>query len=111
MGDINFILFVINCGEFFILPDRPSFTQRERLNNHYNPDAKEIAIVEVPLSSKLYLHCESVKFRRFNSKIVELTEKDKSIIDEINRSLYSNAKKFVACENKQYLTSLIKKFR
>lgn len=110
IGDINFILYVINSDQFFLLPDRPSSTRRERINNHYNPDAKEIAVVQVPLSSKMFLHCESVKFRKFKSRFVELSDLNQTVIDDINKNLYFNANQLVACENEQYLTSLIKKF-
>ena len=108
MGGINWILYVIKCDHYFLLPDRPSIAKREKINEYFNPDIKEIAMVGIPLSSKIFLHSESKKLRKFNDKIIELAEQDVSIIEKINHSLYINAQKQVACESKKYLANFIK---
>jgi hypothetical protein len=108
MGDINCILYVIKCDHYFFLPDRPSITKREKINECFNPDIKEIAMVGIPLSSKIFLHSESRKLRKYEDRIIELTEKNVSVIEQINHSLYSNAHKQVACENKEYFENFIK---
>jgi len=107
MGDINFIIYVIKTNDFFILPDCASITWRARINEYFNPDIKEISMVGIPLSSKVFLHVESKKLRKFKTGIIELNENNVSAIRTINFSLYKNANKQVACENKSYLTNLI----
>lgn len=108
MGEINCILYIINCDHYFILPDRASITKREKINEYFNPDIKEIAMVGIPLSSKIFLHSESKKLRKYSDRIIELKEKDISVIEQINFSLYVNAYKQVACENKDYLKNFVK---
>lgn len=107
MGGISCILFVIECEHYFILPDRPSITKRERINEYFNPDIEEIAMVGTPLSSKIYLHAESKKLRDYPPKIITIREKDSDKVDQINIALYLRAYKQVACENKSYLNSFI----
>lgn len=107
MGGISCSLFVIECEHYFLLPDRSSITKRERINEHFNPDIKEIAMVGIPLSSKIYLHSESKKIRDYTPKIIVFREKDCANIDQINLSLYLRAYKQVACENKDYLESFV----
>lgn len=107
MRGVSCSLFVIECEHYFILPDRPSITKRERINEYFYPDIKEIAMVGIPLSSKIYLHSESKKLRNYTPKIFTISEKNSAAIDQINLSLYLRAYKQVACESKDYLQSFI----
>ncbi|OFX42738.1 MAG: hypothetical protein A2046_11145 [Bacteroidetes bacterium GWA2_30_7] len=107
MGGVNCVIYLIKCNHFFILPDRPSISKREKINEYFNPDIKEIAMVGIPLSSKIFLHSESQKHRKYKDTFVELTEQNVSIIEQINFLLYVNAYKQVACQNKGYLANFV----
>ena len=107
MGDVNAVLYSIVSDDFFLLPDLPSITKREKINEYFNPDVKEIAMVGIPLSSKIFLNAESSKYRKYNDRISYLSAKRTSVINRINYSLYLHAHKEVACENKKYLENFI----
>ncbi|MDZ4784966.1 MAG: DUF4238 domain-containing protein [bacterium] len=107
MRGINFVLYVIKCDQFFLFPDRPSITRRDRINDYYNPDIKEISMVGIPLSSKIYLHSESKKLRVVPDRIVELTTADIPKIEKINFCLYSQAIERVSCESENFLKNFI----
>ncbi len=107
MGGLNFVITKIQCNHFFILPDCASMTRRARINDYFNPEIKNVAIVGTPLSSKFFLESISEKYAQVNDKIRFLTEKSANLIEEINYFLYLNAHKFIACENKDYLKKFI----
>ncbi|MDD3875289.1 MAG: hypothetical protein PHT69_01575 [Bacteroidales bacterium] len=109
MGNINCVVSVLRCNHFFILPDCSSICKREKINKYFNPDIKNVAMVGIPLGSKIFLHAESEKFHKFNDKVIQLTEKSLSLIEEINYYLFVNSYKQIACENKQYLIDFINK--
>jgi hypothetical protein len=111
MGEVFFEIYYISGDGIFILPDRPSFTQREKINQYFNPDIKEIAVVQIPLSSKVMLHVESKKLRDGHNQFIELTNKDNEYIDKVNISMLIMSYKQVACESKEYLESLLNKVR
>lgn len=110
MGDINFLICVIDCDHFFLLPDMPSMTERRRIIDHFNPEAKNIAMVAVPLSSKIFMHVQSTKLGPMSSGFLFLNESHVAYINDVNRGLFVGATKQVACENKEYLEKAVELF-
>ena len=105
MGDIGFALqFINDDSHYLLLPDRSSITQRYKINQYFNPDIEEIAMIGIPLASKIFLHVESLKVRNYPSCIYSLKESE---VMEINYCLYQNAHRYVACENLNYLRSFV----
>jgi len=111
MGELSFVIYFIQGNNYFILPDRPSISKRMKINEYFNPDIKEIAMVGIPLSSKIFLHAESQKIRKLPDQIIYINEENHSILNKINIALYKYADKQVACENESYLKDFIEKIR
>jgi hypothetical protein len=111
MGELCMIVYVIKTDDYFILPDRYSLVIRERINEYFNPDIKEIAFVATPLSSKIFLTASSKKFLNGSNTVVEVTEGNRNIVYDINKDLYRWALKQVACEDKTYLSNLVNRIK
>ncbi len=108
MGDLFFEVYIIQSdNHFFLLPDKPSFGAREKINEYFNPDIKEYAKIGVPLSSKIFLHAESKKLRNEKDKVFFITESNIDFLNQLNSNLIDLADKAVACESEVYLRDFI----
>jgi|GEM_PF-1093928 hypothetical protein len=103
MGDIKSLIHMIDCNKFFFLPDTSAIRRREKINTYFNPDIKEIAMVGIPLSSKVFLHSQSIKLGHVNDAVVRINEGFPGGVERINYGLYDNSYKQVACEDYDYL--------
>lgn len=111
MGDLIFSIEIPqNENDYFILPDFGAATVRERINNHFNPDAKEIAYIGLPLTSKLYLHFCSSKLKILPKPpgIHYVTSEQVYVLNKAN---YDYAQQTIACENLEYLQSFCQRNR
>lgn len=109
MGELSYVIYFIEGIDYFLLPDRASITKRMKINEYFNTDIKEIAMVGLPLSSKIYLHAEAKKIRNIPNHIIYINEEDNSKVNEINTALYHFSDKQVACENESYLKAFIER--
>jgi hypothetical protein len=109
MGDLFFEIYLIQTDNlFFLLPDKPSFGAREKINVYFNPDINEYAKIGIPLSSKIFLHVESKKLRNENDKVFFISKSNINFLNQLNSSIFNLADKTVACESEVYLRSFIK---
>ncbi|PBI91660.1 hypothetical protein BSF41_12630 [Flavobacterium sp. ACN2] len=108
MGNLIFqILIPNNADDYFIIPDFTAGTAREKINEYFNPDIKEIAFISLPLHSKIYL-------RFYSEKLFKTTDIPSSIIlyipssqvEEINKINLDYCQDKVACENEEYLKKI-----
>jgi hypothetical protein len=103
MGDLCFLIYSIDCPKYFLLPDVSSIRQRAKINTYFNPDVFEIAMIGIPLSSKIFLHAQSAKLQFVKDSVAILQDEFIGEIERINFGLYTGAYRQVACENKEYL--------
>jgi hypothetical protein len=104
MGDITCLIYSIDCRKYFLLPDISAIRSREKINIYFNPDITEIAMIGMPLTSRLYMHSQSIKLGTILDGVKPINEKEfPGEIERINYSLYDNAYREVACENYDYL--------
>ncbi len=103
MGDIKCLIHMIDCNKFFLLPDTSAIRRREKINTYFNPDIKEIAMVGIPLSSKIFLHSQSIKLGKVSDTVVKINEGFPGLVERINYGLYDNSYEQVACEDYDYL--------
>lgn len=103
MGDVRCLIYSITCDKYFILPDVSSIRRREKINEYFNPEIREIAMVGIPICSKIFLHSQSVKLGDVKDSVVSIDEGFPGEIDRINFGLYDNSYRHVACENYNYL--------
>lgn len=109
MGDLVFVIEIPeNDNDYFLLPDFCAVNRREKINEYFNPDIKEIAYVGFPLTSKIYIHFYSTKIKNQipESGIYRL---DSSIVHKLNEMNYQYCESKVACESESYLKKFIKK--
>ena len=107
MGDIIFrIETPKDENDFFLLPDFCAANVREKINEYFNPDVKEIAYIGLPLTSKIYIHFYSSKMKniKIKSDIVLIDSEKVFNLNKINLE-YCESK--VACENKNYLIEFV----
>lgn len=100
-------IIVITTNDHFLLPDRPSITSRAKINNYFNPDIQEIAIIGIPLSSKVYLNVVSKAVREGKDSVILIREQNRSLAHNINKQLLMRAYKQIACESEGYLKAFI----
>ena len=110
MGEVFFIVFALReDNHFFLLPDKPSMAARARINGHFNPDIKDYAQLQFPLSSKLFLQVESRKLRNQQDKIIYIDRRHSETLDRINTDMLKFADHRVVCESKRYLQDFTSK--
>jgi len=103
MGDLFFSIEIPKGREdYFILPDFGAVMQRYRINDHFNPDAKDIAYIGLPLSSKMYIHFFSGKLKVFPVQ-PGIHFRTSGEVALLNKANYDYARQFIACENHEYL--------
>lgn len=108
MGNLVFVIEVPkNNNDYFLLPDFCAANRREKINEYFNPDVKEIAYIGLPLTSKIYIHFYSTKIKNQipESGVFEL---DSSIVHKLNEMNYKYCESKVACESETYLKNFIK---
>jgi len=109
MGKLVFQIFIPeNETDFFIIPDFSAGTARERINEYFNPDVKEIAYISLPLDSKIYIRFYSEKFFK-NSQVPDsaIMYCPSSFVSELNKINLDYCQDKIACENEKYLISFI----
>lgn len=110
MGDFFAKIYFLKGDDYFLLPDRPSVTRRAKINTYNNPNIEEIAMIGIPLTSKIFLYIESRKLSDNKDSIVSLNPGD-SLITVLNTMLYMQADKQVACQNEKYLKDFVKSLK
>jgi hypothetical protein len=111
MGDLNFLLIKINSQDIFILPDSGSFHARAKINKYFNPDVREVAMVGIPLTEKLFVFGFSKKLLGSESGIVYINDTNSSVVHEINTDLFNNAIKTVASGDEGKLREIIDRIK
>lgn len=107
MGDLIFSIEIPeNKEDFYILSDFGAATTRERINDYFNPDAKDIAYIGLPLSSKIYIHFFSSKLK-FIQRPPGIHHIDSNKVYLLNKANYDYTNQFTACESGEYLQSFI----
>ncbi|MFN7654950.1 MAG: DUF4238 domain-containing protein [Cyclobacteriaceae bacterium] len=111
MGEINHKIVWIKSNDFFILPDCTSAIRREKINEYFNPDIKEIAAVAIPLTSKIFIMTSSKKLIPGEDELMIIDKDNHDYVFQINGTLLTKSHKTVACESKEYLTKFIKWYK
>ncbi|MFD0965114.1 DUF4238 domain-containing protein [Pseudofulvibacter geojedonensis] len=111
MGDIRFDILQITSDDYFLIGDKSSFVQRRKINEYFNPNIEEIAIIDIPLSSKVLLKIESKKLSNKPSRFIQLNNNDSKFIFDVNYAILKLSFKQVGCENEEYLNDFIEKLR
>ncbi|PTX43461.1 uncharacterized protein DUF4238 [Christiangramia gaetbulicola] len=111
MGDLIFSIQVPRDEkDYFLIPDIAGATSREKINQYFNPEIKEIAYIGIPLSSKIYIHYYSEKlFTKEKKPTSSLVFIDSEEVNFINKKNYDYSQNKVACENKVFLEDFIRK--
>lgn len=103
MGELCFSIHIPkDKDDYFILPDFGAVRLRARINDHFNPYAKDIAYIGLPLSSKIYIHFFSGKLKVFPVK-PGIHYRTSEEVELLNKANIEYAKQFIACEHSEYL--------
>jgi hypothetical protein len=107
MGDLHFKVFLIKSSDRFLLPDTSSIYFRAKINEYFNPDIREKAIVGVPLTDKIFILAESSKLPNSASQIIKIKSDNSEVVRRINKDIYNQAYKTVATSDQAQLTQII----
>lgn len=111
MGDLDFNIIRITSNDVFLLPDVGCIQMRDKINHYINPYIREIAIVGIPLTSKIFLFACSKKLADTQSGIRTIDQDNSEIVQGINAQLYESAVKVVAGSDESKLKSTLARLR
>jgi hypothetical protein len=105
MGKMKCHVFTIPNKLFFLLSDCTAVTYRGRINNYFNPLAMEIAEIGMPINSNIFIHIYSQNLNY--TPIFNFKEMNEQAVYFINNEIYKFSKKWVACEDEEYLQTFV----
>lgn len=110
MGDLRYEILVADQFNYFFIPDFGAATQRDKINEYFNPDIKEIAYVGLALTSKIYINFYSTKL--YKNKPIPTSSIiycDFNAVEYYNRLNLRYCQSKVASVNEEYLKSFIER--
>lgn len=114
MGEVIVAIVVAPEGDFFLLPDCTSLTERRQLvpdtivdGQRFIVPFKNIAQIGMPLDSNIFIVMTAKKVSKEKEHTVKYPTSEQ--VFDINCSIFQRANKQVACENKEYLESFVEK--
>lgn len=110
MGDIRYEILVADDFNYFFIPDFGAATQREKINEYFNPDIKEIAYVGLALTSKIYINFFSTKlYKNMPIPSSQIFHCDFKAVEYYNRLNLRYCESKVACQNEKYLKDFVER--
>jgi hypothetical protein len=110
MGDLRFEILIANQYDYFFIPDFGAAVQRDKINEYFNPDIKEIAYVGLPLTSKIYVNFYSTKLYKTQSiPSSTIQHCNFQTVEFYNLLNIKHCVSKVACENESYLQGFIER--
>lgn len=111
IGDLSIDIVEAEDGSNFILPDTGCYLKRARINNHLNRNIKDIAVIGLPLTDKIFILARSTKLKDVKKGIFLSKNCPSILVEDANRELYLNAIKSVLSSNKDLLSSIVSKLK
>jgi hypothetical protein len=110
MGDLRYEILVADEFNYFFIPDFGAATQRDKINEYFNPDIKEIAYVGLALTSKIFINFFSTKLYK-NKPLPSSTiiHCDFNAVEYYNRLNLRYCQCKVASENEEYLKDFVER--
>ena len=110
MGDLRYEILVADEFNYFFIPDFGAATQRDKINEYFNPDIKEIAYVGLALTSKIFINFFSTKLYK-NKTLPSSTiiHCDFNAVEYYNRLNLRYCQCKVASENEEYLKDFVER--
>lgn len=110
MGNLIYEILVADEFDYFFIPDFGAATQRDKINEYFNPDIKEIAYVGLPLTSKIYINFFSTKLFKKREKVPSSVYFcDFETVEYYNRLNLNYCQSKIASENEDYLKKFIER--
>jgi len=111
MGSLRFTIANIKTSDKFILPDTGCYLKRARINNYINPNIREIALVGVPLTDKIFIYGESTKVTSTSNDTLLINNTPSELVDSINKNLFYFAINTVITSDNTSLKSIVGKLK
>lgn len=110
MGDLRYEILVADKFNYFFIPDFGAATQRDKINEYFNPEIKEIAYVGLALTSKIFINFFSTKLYK-NKPLPSSTiiHCDFNTVEYYNRLNLRYCQCKVASENQEYLKDFVRR--
>lgn len=108
MGKLIFQVLIADHQDYFFIPDFGAATAREKINQYFNPDIKEIAYIGLPLTSKIYINYYSEKlYENHKVPMCSAIHCTSSAVTLHNKANIEYCHDKIACENEFYLKDFI----
>jgi len=111
LDPLDFLIYSIESNDHFLLPDTSCYQRRGQLKHYPNPFIQEIIQIGIPLTDKLFILVTPKALKTELHGIQFISDKEGSILFEINKRLYFFAREAVACKDKKYLLEIIEKIK
>jgi Protein of unknown function (DUF4238) len=111
MGNLSIDVVVAGDNDEFILPDTGGYLKRARINNYINKDIKEIAVIGLPLTNKIFILARSVKLKGIKEGVFVVKNIPSLLVEDANRELYISGIKKVLARNKSVLEFIVEKHK
>ena len=110
MGDLRYEILVADEFNYFFIPDFGAATQKDKINEYFNPDIKEIAYVGLALTSKIFINFFSTKLYK-NKPLPSSTiiHCDSNAVEYYNRLNLRYCQCKLASENEEYLKDFVER--
>jgi hypothetical protein len=110
MGDLRYEILVADQFNYFFIPDFGAATQRDKINEYFNPDIKEIAYVGLALTSKIFINFYSTKLYKDRSiPSSSIIYCEFNAVEYFNRLNLRYCQSKVASENEEYLKKFVER--
>lgn len=109
MEPFDFMVYSIESDDYFLLPDNSGFQVRGQLKKHPNNVINEIIQVGIPITDKIFILATSKSIGSNNNGIQFINDDNSKMVYEINKDLFSFARKGVACKSEAFLKKTVVK--
>ncbi len=110
MGNLRYEILVADQLNYFFIPDFGAATQRDKINEYFNSDIKEIAYIGLALTSKIYVNFYSTKlYKNRTIPPSSIIYCDFNAVEYYNRLNLRYCQSKVASENEEYLKGFVER--
>jgi len=106
MGGFDYTIWHITGNDSFILPDTSATHIRGNLSKKFNPHARQVIELGIPITKKIFINVTAKKLKKGSFLCCVDKDNDPTIRD-INLHIYHHSYRTVASDNAEYLKSIV----
>ena len=107
MGELDFKFVVVKSDDVFFIPDNSAYTIRMKINEYFNPDIQEVAIVGIPLTDKIFIEAMSTKVKGSKTEFITITDANSDLVKQINTNIFTSSFNKVGTSDELFLKNFV----